>query len=97
MIRRPPRSTRTDTLFPYPTLFRSGTGWPGKEYAAAGFEAALLKFLALTHLCHDLCKFCFNRRRENYVIQALRRVGSGKELGEVASRRCNRRGRRDAC
>src|SRR3546814_12365365 len=28
MIRRPPRSTRTDTLFPYPTLFRSVTlGW----------------------------------------------------------------------
>src|SRR3546814_8090762 len=24
MIRRPPGSTRTDTLFPYPTLFRSG-------------------------------------------------------------------------
>src|SRR3546814_8155673 len=24
MIRRPPRSTRTDPLFPYPTLFRSG-------------------------------------------------------------------------
>src|SRR3546814_1023099 len=43
MIRRPPRSTRTDTLFPYTTLFRSvrgpspavrlvrgqgGSGWP---------------------------------------------------------------------
>src|SRR3546814_13574646 len=28
MIRRPPRSTRTDTLFPYTTLFRSvGWGW----------------------------------------------------------------------
>src|SRR3546814_4948464 len=34
MIRRPPRSTRTDTLFPYTTLFRSEllrdrpeTGW----------------------------------------------------------------------
>src|SRR3546814_6254589 len=32
MIRRPPRSTRTDTLFPYTTLFRSDgspalTGW----------------------------------------------------------------------
>src|SRR3546814_17770501 len=26
MIRRPPRSTLTDTLFPYTTLFRSG--WP---------------------------------------------------------------------
>src|SRR3546814_8210887 len=29
MIRRPPRSTRTDTLFPYTTLFRS----PGKRMA----------------------------------------------------------------
>src|SRR3546814_9034136 len=32
MIRRPPRSTRTDTLFPYTTLFRSlrrrPAGWP---------------------------------------------------------------------
>src|SRR3546814_6257585 len=26
MIRRPPRSTRTDTLFPYTTLFRSSSG-----------------------------------------------------------------------
>src|SRR3546814_585951 len=37
MIRRPPRSTRTDTLFPYTTLFRSAPSagipsarlWPG--------------------------------------------------------------------
>src|SRR3546814_13700196 len=28
MIRRPPRSTRTDTLFPYTTLFRSVDGFP---------------------------------------------------------------------
>src|SRR3546814_11554395 len=28
MIRRPPRSTRTDTLFPYTTLFRSSGGDP---------------------------------------------------------------------
>src|SRR3546814_16254344 len=27
MIRRPPRSTRTDTLFPYTTLFRSDLGY----------------------------------------------------------------------
>src|SRR3546814_18149938 len=35
MIRRPPRSTRTDTLFPYTTLFRSGA-WvrdSGLDYA----------------------------------------------------------------
>src|SRR3546814_9404161 len=28
MIRRPPRSTRTDTLFPYTTLFRSQVRFP---------------------------------------------------------------------
>src|SRR3546814_9816827 len=28
MRRRPPRSTRTDTLFPYTTLFRSAAGLP---------------------------------------------------------------------
>src|SRR3546814_18658015 len=34
MIRRPPRSTRTDTLFPYTTLFRSwGTKLPGQYEA----------------------------------------------------------------
>src|SRR3546814_9333580 len=32
MIRRPPRSTRTDTLFPYTTLFRSQIGYKGKYY-----------------------------------------------------------------
>src|SRR3546814_1647145 len=30
MIRRPPRSTRTDTLFPYTTLFRSQHPLPGE-------------------------------------------------------------------
>src|SRR3546814_19090407 len=32
MIRRPPRSTRTDTLLPYTTLFRSQSGIWGKQY-----------------------------------------------------------------
>src|SRR3546814_5311120 len=32
MIRRPPRSTRTDTLFPYTTLFRSLLRGTGLEY-----------------------------------------------------------------
>src|SRR3546814_16943939 len=36
MIRRPPRSTRTDTLFPYTTLFRS-------------FAALIEQFLRLHH------------------------------------------------
>src|SRR3546814_2494516 len=39
MIRRPPRSTRTDTLFPYTTLFRSRArtiGQPLDEALASG-------------------------------------------------------------
>src|SRR3546814_16488783 len=31
MVRRPPGSTRTDTLFPYTTLFRSWPVWLGRE------------------------------------------------------------------
>src|SRR3546814_18780052 len=36
MIRRPPRSTRTDTLFPYTTLFRSGLMGLGRVAIASG-------------------------------------------------------------
>src|SRR3546814_1195369 len=32
MLRRPPRSTLTDTLFPYTTLFRSGADPPGERW-----------------------------------------------------------------
>src|SRR3546814_18745635 len=39
MIRRPPRSTRTDTLFPYTTLFRSA-GTHARRTAAADAAVA---------------------------------------------------------
>src|SRR3546814_15933038 len=38
MIRRPPRSTRTDTLFPYTTLFRSGAEIEDDRFVARRFE-----------------------------------------------------------
>src|SRR3546814_11732542 len=38
MIRRPPRSTRTDTLFPYTTLVRSHLDDPGGEVEHAGVQ-----------------------------------------------------------
>src|SRR3546814_13248501 len=40
MIRRPPRSTRTDTLFPYTTLFRSAASAACglREFVNAGSE-----------------------------------------------------------
>src|SRR3546814_18976583 len=52
MIRRPPRSTRTDTLFPYTTLFRSVSGLPGlpqgmrRKRRLAHAEAYLVGLLA---------------------------------------------------
>src|SRR3546814_6714215 len=48
MIRRPPRSTRTDTLFPYTTLFRSLSWRTGLAYDAG--EAVSLRAAAYTGL-----------------------------------------------
>src|SRR3546814_14621788 len=42
MIRRPPRSTRTDTLFPYTTLFRSGYRERGSSGGMASWVAGEL-------------------------------------------------------
>src|SRR3546814_19453492 len=51
MIRRPPRSTRTDTLFPYTTLFRSdldGTfAWLVPYYQHSQIEGQLAGLAAL--------------------------------------------------
>src|SRR3546814_16239824 len=53
MIRRPPRSTLTDTLFPYPTFFLSfippneggfSYGWPGVFRAASVIFFAYIGF-----------------------------------------------------
>src|SRR3546814_7864123 len=40
MLRRPPRSTRTDTLFPYTTLFRSAGVAVGKLVAGGELDVA---------------------------------------------------------
>src|SRR3546814_8314157 len=44
MIRRPPRSTRTDTLFPYTTLFRSAESSPA-SMTKAEFESRVRDYL----------------------------------------------------
>src|SRR3546814_13392793 len=48
MIRRPPRSTRTDTLFPYTTLFRSldRLGISRAVFSGSSFGALWLQFFA---------------------------------------------------
>src|SRR3546814_15660911 len=52
MIRRPPRSTRTDTLFPYTTLFRSGVIGIGREQRiTAALEARVER-----NICQDVAR-----------------------------------------
>src|SRR3546814_20500862 len=66
MIRRPPRSTRTDTLFPYTTLFRSlgaqgrpgiGAGGPEPPGAAAGGQQGDGNGKNFDQACHDDSRF----------------------------------------
>src|SRR3546814_17420246 len=60
MTRRPPRSTRTDTLFPYTTLFRSSRSARGRS----GCVCALRFFL-----------FCLPRRRVQPQPRDAARIG----------------------
>src|SRR3546814_5796496 len=48
MIRRPPRSTRTDTLFPYTTRFRSETDAFHETFATLAFLAAATRTIGLS-------------------------------------------------
>src|SRR3546814_5026240 len=58
MIRRPPRSTRTDTLFPYTTLFRSSGTAHSTEHRSGG-EISLfsrLRTVAAVRYSHFVAK-----------------------------------------
>src|SRR3546814_5855095 len=54
MIRRPPRSTRTDTLFPYTTLFRSPFLVIVRGFQALGAAAAMSVSSALIRSIYPL-------------------------------------------
>src|SRR3546814_21143339 len=58
MKRRPPRSTRTDTLFPYTTLFRSRLARAPEEVAAHGALAGAADVLG--H--HEAAQWLVGRR-----------------------------------
>src|SRR3546814_3694285 len=61
MIRRPPRSTRTDTLFPYTTLFRSAfRGLTGQLGRRSGFPLRVI--LGRAGCAND--SFGFNGRNQ---------------------------------
>src|SRR3546814_17969320 len=82
MIRRPPRSTRTDTLFPYTTLFRSApngttlsiSGKAGLEFVHK-FEPDNVQFadqfsgkVGHTGFVHDIVE------TQHHLLHSLRRI-----------------------
>src|SRR3546814_16893855 len=71
MIRRPPRSTRTDTLFPYTTLFRSLGRWrrPAPSRQATGRD-----------------RRNGGRRRKRRLAPQTGRI-KGKDMSEVTIKR----------
>src|SRR3546814_5823876 len=88
MIRRPPRSTLTDTLFPYTTLFRShrlaariATQALGHRIRQHGVEAESLPFIKTAQIrmaeqpdrpIHTFNRFVDQARRNS--LHAIRRV-----------------------
>src|SRR3546814_7198261 len=69
MIRRPPSSTRTDTLFPYTTLFRS----PGSPYPARAIGQKRRKEKSL------------DARRGGLAVRALDRGGPSRRFSIAAT------------
>src|SRR3546814_17358732 len=74
MIRRPPRSTRTDTLFPYTTLFRSEG-----PYCAVCHDMWLspsYAIVAFTPFIQDRARIARGTRSEEHTseLQSLMRI-----------------------
>src|SRR3546814_7273727 len=74
MIRRPPRSTRTDTLFPYTTLFRSSVQCSFFNLAkiAASGRLGLIKNGQIC-LC-DKCNYHMRSEEHTSELQSLMRI-----------------------
>src|SRR3546814_16444602 len=75
MIRRPPRSTRTDTLFPSTTLFRP----PGAMSAPAKRRHGLRAFFVLTALLVGAFAYWAYDRYTGFVDTPV----SGLEAGDT--------------
>src|SRR3546814_6750694 len=80
MIRRPPRSTRTDTLFPYTTLFRSAydyTNWTANtDWQDEIFQRGILNYNNLSVSgASENNKFYMGRSEEHTSeLQSLMRI-----------------------
>src|SRR3546814_4593748 len=69
MIRRPPRSTRTDTLFPYTTLFRSSVLSERRGQRGRGYTP----YSTTTHI-HGTGSTDFRSEEHTSELQSLMRI-----------------------
>src|SRR3546814_10286700 len=78
MIRRPPRSTRTDTLFPYTTLFRSAlSGLCGQiDHAQQAESGQQISEVVQLHPSSSLARRAALVRSEEHTseLQSLMRI-----------------------
>src|SRR3546814_8402879 len=81
MIRRPPRSTRTDTLCPYPTLFRSHLLTQIEELGVSGingveWDAVELPSQFMENFCWewDVLKHMTRSEEHTSELQSLMRI-----------------------
>src|SRR3546814_6488694 len=98
MIRRPPRSTRTDTLFPYTTLFRSrdsciaeresasrdeGVSWRGGQCAGASLHLSWLGVSSGRQLHRGADREGADAREQALVGGAWAEEGAGASVWRV--------------
>src|SRR3546814_9649278 len=75
MIRRPPRSTRTDTLFPYTTLFRSTlAAAPPAASTSPSPQAAAFRKRTRVLTLRDLREPAFRSEEHTSELQSLMRI-----------------------
>src|SRR3546814_4397804 len=96
MIRRPPRSTRTDTLFPYTTLFRSelvlvavlddGEDVPGGDPVGGALDAGLGELLLDDELLDGAGGPAVGLGPVGHHVAGLDELGPLVLLGEVLDR-----------
>src|SRR3546814_11760085 len=90
MIRRPPRSTLTDTLFPYTTLFRSAKAQLAREKADAEFALAERKFQFEASLAERKMELEAELARENAARQhEVSMKTADTKIGDRKSTRLN--------
>src|SRR3546814_7714567 len=75
MIRRPPRSTRTDTLFPYTTLFRSAHLAPVRR---------VVPFVSGRHRATACCRRCCKGWKKAELIRSEEHTSELQSLMRIS-------------